>query len=247
MPLARAKLCRLLGVFAKMVRRVICRVLCCVFALTMSMCVAATRTDAEELPIQRGERIATARIKLLQAGWRPVETFLRLYSPNTYEHRVGGTGELYKRGYVEVEVCSGTGRNYCRFNYIRNGQCLTVVTAGETKFRIDGWLWECPGEIGTQRVQERCKQAPDGKCHWFKGTLSLQTETLTRDDNGEAITIANDWPRNLNRAMDRAQHRGGTDDAWIHGTFEMCPIRRKDTGKRFVCIETAKDLKAVRQ
>ena len=40
---------------------------------------------------------------------------------------------MYRSGIIEVESCSGAGANYCTFNDLRKGKCLSVRTQGEFK------------------------------------------------------------------------------------------------------------------
>jgi len=80
--------------------------------------------------LARGKSFATVRECLLKSGWRPVRTNLTL-SDGTPENNFGDAALFYSAGITEVQACSGTGRNYCLFNYRRNGICLQLGTIGE--------------------------------------------------------------------------------------------------------------------
>ncbi|RRS00930.1 hypothetical protein EIP75_22710 [Aquabacterium soli] len=75
-------------------------------------------------------RLSAAREALLRDGWRPWETFGVFPDGLRWSHD-GDAGVLYKNGFKEVEACSGTGANYCSFNYVRGGKCMTLHTQGE--------------------------------------------------------------------------------------------------------------------
>jgi hypothetical protein len=70
-----------------------------------------------------------ARKKLLAAGWRPLRTKSADTDPDISE----GDGPLFwRRGYVEVEACAGTGLAACTFLFKdAYGNRLRVTTAGE--------------------------------------------------------------------------------------------------------------------
>lgn len=50
------------------------------------------------------------------------------------ENQWGDAGALYKAGLIEVEMCSGTGKNFCFFNYESKGKCLRLTTQGEFSY-----------------------------------------------------------------------------------------------------------------
>lgn len=77
-----------------------------------------------------GTNLSYARETLLRDGWQPLETF-GTFADGLRWNEDGDAGALYKGGYKEVEACSGTGANYCSFNYVRGGKCLTLHTQGE--------------------------------------------------------------------------------------------------------------------
>lgn len=84
----------------------------------------------EEVPLRNGAPFTMARARLLRHGWQPVTTDVTM-ADGTLERKWGDAGKLTADGYVETESCSGTGLNYCFFNYMKNGQCLRVETIGE--------------------------------------------------------------------------------------------------------------------
>ena len=64
----------------------------------------------------------------------------------TRENTFGDAGELFSSGFKEVESCSGTGLNYCFFNYVKNGRCLQLETQGERRLKLINWTSNCPEE-----------------------------------------------------------------------------------------------------
>ena len=73
-----------------------------------------------------------ARKMLLAAGWQPLRT--RSYNEGDTDPDISsGNGPVFwKRGYVEVEVCSGTGVAACAFLFRdAYGNRLRVTTEGE--------------------------------------------------------------------------------------------------------------------
>ncbi len=74
-----------------------------------------------------------ARKMLLAAGWQPVMTKSYYNDPADDPDISSGNGqEFWRRGYFEVEACSGTGLAFCSFLFsdAYNNQ-LRVSTAGE--------------------------------------------------------------------------------------------------------------------
>ena len=75
---------------------------------------------------------AKARKKLLAAGWRPLQT--KSFNEAAADPDINkGNGLLFwKRGYLELESCSGTGVSACAFLFKDAfGNHLRVTTAGE--------------------------------------------------------------------------------------------------------------------
>ena len=89
------------------------------------------RRDAK-LPAITDSTYHKARKRLLAAGWQPVQTksFNEADSDPDISH---GNGRLFwRKGYVEVEACSGTGMAPCSFLFKdAYGNRLRVTTAGE--------------------------------------------------------------------------------------------------------------------
>ena len=73
-----------------------------------------------------------ARKKLLAVGWQPVQT-KSFNNTNTDPDIAYGNGSIFwKRGYLEVESCSGTGVATCIFLFKdAYGNRLRVTTAGQ--------------------------------------------------------------------------------------------------------------------
>jgi hypothetical protein len=73
-----------------------------------------------------------ARKMLLAAGWQPLRT--KSYNAGDADPDIssGNGPAFWKRGYVEVEVCSGTGVAVCAFLFRdAYGNRLRVTTEGE--------------------------------------------------------------------------------------------------------------------
>ena len=91
-----------------------------------------------------------ARKRLLAAGWQPLQT-KHHNEADTDPDISHGTGRLFwRRGYVEVEACSGTGVAACAFLFKdAYGNRLRVTTAGEELFRprayarVTGYRFVC--------------------------------------------------------------------------------------------------------
>jgi hypothetical protein len=91
-----------------------------------------------------------ARKRLLAAGWQPLRT--KSFNDSDSDPDIAyGNGRLFwKRGYVEVEACSGTGVAVCAFLFEdAYGNRLRVTTAGEelpkqkAYARVTGFRFVC--------------------------------------------------------------------------------------------------------
>jgi len=73
-----------------------------------------------------------ARKMLLAAGWQPLRTKPLNGADSDPDLTSGNGPAFWKRGYVEVESCSGTGMAACSFLFKdAYGNRLRVTTAGE--------------------------------------------------------------------------------------------------------------------
>lgn len=73
-----------------------------------------------------------ARKKLLAAGWRPLRTKSHDKADTGPDIAYGNGPVFWKKGYLEVEVCAGTGVANCAFLFKdAYGNRLRVVTEGE--------------------------------------------------------------------------------------------------------------------
>jgi hypothetical protein len=97
-----------------------------------ALCLAAFSTQSFGADGIKGQKLTPTRTALIAKGWKPRETF-GAFADGEHWNRFGDAGELYRDGIIEVESCSGTGLNYCSFNYVRNGKCLSLQTRGEYK------------------------------------------------------------------------------------------------------------------
>ena len=73
-------------------------------------------------PFARNESYAQVRVVLMRDGWQPV------VSKDTDQCMDGDTR---CEGRPEMQTCSGSGLAMCRFRWRRDGQQLTICTAGE--------------------------------------------------------------------------------------------------------------------
>ena len=82
-----------------------------------------------KVPALKGLTYSRARKILLAAGWQPLKT----NSAATDVNVSSGNGTLFwRRGYIELETCSGAGVAACAFLFKdRFGNRLRVTTEGE--------------------------------------------------------------------------------------------------------------------
>jgi hypothetical protein len=129
--------------------------------LALLICgLAASSILAQEKPCQphRHARLPAiteftyhkARKKLLAAGWQPLQT--KSFNETDTDPDISyGNGRLFwRRGYVEVEACSGTGVAACAFLFKdAYGNRLRITTAGEelprrkAYARVTGFQFVC--------------------------------------------------------------------------------------------------------
>ena len=84
-----------------------------------------------------------ARKRLLAAGWQPLQTKHHNKADTDPDVQSGNGPDFWRRGYSELEACSGTGVAACAFLFEdAYGNRLRVTTAGE----------EFPGEKIYARV-----------------------------------------------------------------------------------------------
>lgn len=91
-----------------------------------------------------------ARKRLLAAGWQPLRTKPRNYSGDDPDISYGNGLLFWRKGYLEVESCSGTGVAACAFLFKdAYGNRLRVTTAGEelpkqrAYARVNGFRFAC--------------------------------------------------------------------------------------------------------
>jgi hypothetical protein len=110
--------------------------------------LATNCAAAADPPIKKGMGLHKMHARLVHAGWKPVETDLR-FADGEPQRLVGDAGHIYRAGFHAVQMCSGTGLNYCIFNYIKKRRCLRVTTSGEYWYpdyepEITSWSFDCP-------------------------------------------------------------------------------------------------------
>lgn len=135
------------------------------FVVALLLALASAHAT-EPRPSPAEVPLSEARKALLAQGWTPRETFLTL-NDGTRESQWGDAGLLYRAGFVEVESCTGTGANYCTFNYRRGRSCLVLQTKGE--FEADHYepvvvqrLRRCPSKEALH-PENGSKSAPSGE------------------------------------------------------------------------------------
>jgi hypothetical protein len=109
--------------------------------LTLAIVLAGTGWAGGALPIAKGLPLAAMNARLLADGWKPAHAPVVLTG--------GDVGALYRSGYKAVQMCAGTGKNPCIFNYTKNRKCLKIVTVGEydppeNEPVVDTWSFACP-------------------------------------------------------------------------------------------------------
>lgn len=87
---------------------------------------------------------------MLAAGWQPLRTKSYSEADTDPDIAYGNGRAFWKRGYVEVEACSGTGVAACMFLFRdAYGNRLRVTTAGEelpekkAYARVTGFRFVC--------------------------------------------------------------------------------------------------------
>lgn len=115
--------------------------------LAQSRCIPSRHA---KLPLILNLSYHKARPKLLAAGWQPFET-IHYNEARTNPNTSYGNGQIFwKKGYWEVEFCSGTGLGACGFLFEdAYGNKLRVTTAGEEYpkqkafARVTGYKFVC--------------------------------------------------------------------------------------------------------
>jgi hypothetical protein len=105
-------------------------------SITTSLCLSQTKRCRPgrhaRLPAIAELSYSRARKKLLAAGWQPLQTKSFNEADEDPDIKSGNGPLFWKRGYVELEACSGTGVAACAFLFKdAYGNHLRVTTAGE--------------------------------------------------------------------------------------------------------------------
>lgn len=105
---------------------------------------------------------AKARKRLLAAGWQPLQTKSFNEAENHSDISQGNGSLFWRRGYVELEVCSGTGVAACGFLFNdAYGNQLRVTTAGEelpasrARAHVTGFRFVCKSPESGTRIRLR--------------------------------------------------------------------------------------------
>lgn len=123
------------------------------FLFVVTACAAAllifgASAAVAQSTLRKGMPISEARAELLRQGWVPVRVDKKL-ADGERENLDAEARLLFEAGFFEVEYCTGTGLNYCSFNYQRRGECLRINTQGEYFSAAEvptltRWTNECP-------------------------------------------------------------------------------------------------------
>ena len=102
------------------------------FTLQIAAQATCTPSKHAKLPLILNFTYHKARPKLLKQGWQPYPT-IHHNKADTDPNTSYGNGEIFwKKGYWEIEACSGTGLGRCSFLFEdAYGNRLRVTTAGE--------------------------------------------------------------------------------------------------------------------
>jgi hypothetical protein len=99
------------------------------FTVTFGQTKRCSPARHGKIPRVKGLPYSRARKALLAAGWQPLKTNS---SPSDANVSSGNGALFWRRGYIELETCSGTGVAACAFLFTdRFGNRLRVTTEGE--------------------------------------------------------------------------------------------------------------------
>jgi hypothetical protein len=94
------------------------------FALLLLLAIAAPASSKSPTPY------STFRPTLVHSGWRP-EIVIVVDALGAQERDWGDARLMKDFGFIEIERCTGVGRNFCFFNFRKGTICKRVTTAGE--------------------------------------------------------------------------------------------------------------------
>ena len=136
------------------------------WSIATGLCLSQTKPCRPgrhaRLPAVTELTYSRARKKLLTAGWQPFQT--KSFNEAAADPDIqSGNGPLFwKRGYVELEACSGTGVAACAFLFRdAYGNYLRVTTAGEglpkekAYARVTGFQFVCDYDKEQARSRHR--------------------------------------------------------------------------------------------
>ena len=107
----------------------------CIFLMVLSCMATANETECSEnkidLPNLEGKTYHEARKTIISKGWKPNQTiFLKLASESP-DIQFGNGPLFWKKGYIELESCAGTGMGWCAFSFKKNKMKIQIITIGE--------------------------------------------------------------------------------------------------------------------
>lgn len=112
--------------------------------ITVVACLAVVTSIAFATPYDKS--LVAYRNSLLHNGWKPFDFGQK--NPDVFPV-TGGEVELIKAGVNEVDSCSMDAGVLCNLWYVKDGQCIRVVSKGErlkNMMVVFQRLEECPIE-----------------------------------------------------------------------------------------------------
>ncbi len=88
--------------------------------------------EESRLPLAMGQPIVGANSALIAQGWRPSPG----QGPQNFDIQLSGLN------LPSLRSCSATGMGFCRYDYYRNGQYLSVVTIPSATSRLSSGMVE---------------------------------------------------------------------------------------------------------
>lgn len=103
-----------------------------VIVLGLSLVGHGAIAEESYLPLAMGQPIVEANSALIAQGWRPYSEQV----PQNFDIKLSGLN------LPSLRSCSATGMGFCRYDYRRNGQYLSVVTIPSATGRLSSGIVE---------------------------------------------------------------------------------------------------------
>ena len=100
------------------------------FVVMIFLMFVGTLALAGGAPVNKGDDYATARARLIGLRWNPFITH-KLMADGAEERNWGDAKRMREAGFEEIESCTGTGLNFCIFNFKKGSVCMRITTVGE--------------------------------------------------------------------------------------------------------------------